>query len=397
MTITDLIEQIATGWPRYHQKVQVDRNDLVYALVVGQLPQTLQHEVAAFDTITPEGSTGAGNITAAPWIALFDRRLTTSATTGFYVVYLFSTDLSAVTLSLAFGTTQFEEQFGGPSKAFPRMRLAAARLQQMFDHMIPAHLARGAIDLAAEPRQKLHYSYQQAAILSYAPYRISALPEESQLVADLQALVKLYTEIVSDPLDVTVERLVEAVVEPVARVETIEVHDFKPRQPQKNRASGDSTGQRRRYSPQSRKVGDAGERVVMRYERERLIEIGRKDLADRVRWHGPVREFFGWDITSFDDDGKEFFIEVKSSVGKVVTCVNLTANEWEAARDAARRDRYCIYIVTNALSASPSIERLRNPASYIDGRQLSCEAIMFELRLGPCATVTQHQQSPSKA
>jgi hypothetical protein len=382
MAIRDLIQQIVAAWPAYHQKGRVDKNDPVYTLVTRLFPEALLPYVAEYESIVAEGSTGAGNITAAPWIALFDRRLTSSATTEYYVVYLFSTDMSTVTLCLAFGTTQFEKQFGGSSESFPRMRSAAVRLQEMFNHLIPAQLGRGPIDLAAGPRQRLHYAYQQAAILSHAPYSTSALPEERQLVADLQALVRLYSEIVSDPLEATVDRLVEAVVE-TARVETIQVRDFEPRQTRKVRDSSGSSSQERRYSPVSRKVGDAGERAVMRYERERLVKLGRQDLADRVRWHAQEREFVGWDITSFDDDGNECFIEVKSSVGKPVTSVALTVNEWQAACDTRQRNRYYIYLVSNALSAMPSIERLRNPASRVEERQLSCTPIVYELTLGP--------------
>jgi hypothetical protein len=210
-------------------------------------------------------------------------------------------------------------------------------------------------------------------------YRISALPEEAQLVTDLQRLVQLYTEIVSDPLEATVERLVEAVIEPAAHVETIEVRDFEPRPLKKTSESNASSKQRRRYSPESRKVGDAGERVVKLYEEGRLRKLGRHDLADRVRWHAPEREFVGWDITSFDDEGKELYIEVKSCIGKAVSCISLTANEWQAARDIERRDHYYIYIVTDALSAKPRIERMRNPASYVDGGQISCAPTVYEL------------------
>ena len=390
MAIGELIEQIAAGWPAYHEKVRVDKSDPVYELVTNQFPRELQLYATAYDTLTVQGSTGAGNITAAPWIALFDRRLTKSATTGYYIVYLFSTDMSTVTLCLAFGTTQFEEQFGGPSAAFPRMRFAAARLQEMFNHLIPAKMSRGPIELRAEPRQRLHYAYQQSAILSYPPYRIGALPEEPQLIADLQEIVQLYIAIVSDPLEVTIERLVEAVVEPAARVETIEVHDFEPRSPRKSRepnGQGNQGGQRRRYSPESRKVGDAGERVVIRHEKESLIKLGRQDLADRVRYHAQELEFVGWDITSFDEKGNEIFIEVKSSVGKTVSSVNLTVNEWEAACSLARRDRYYIYIVTNALSAKPNIERLLNPASHVDAKQLSCEAVVYRIATEPALKI----------
>lgn len=232
----------------------------------------------------------------------------------------------------------------------------------------------------------MHYAYQQSAILSYLPYRIDALPEEPQLIADLQELVQLYVTIVSDPLEATVERLVEAVVEPAARVETIEVHDFVLRPPRKNRESngpGNQGHQKRRYSPESRKVGDAGERVALTFERNHLTNLGRQDLANRVRHHAAELEFVGWDITSFDDDGNEIFIEVKSPVGKTISSVNLSVNEWEAARDKARRDRYYIYLVTNALSAAPSIERLRNPADHVDAGRLLCEAIVYELQLTP--------------
>ena len=47
-----------------------------------------------------EGSTGRRNVTAAPWIAAIDPRITRSATRGYYVVYLFSVDLAKVFLTL---------------------------------------------------------------------------------------------------------------------------------------------------------------------------------------------------------------------------------------------------------------------------------------------------------
>jgi hypothetical protein len=381
MAIRALIDQIAALWPAYHRKVTVDHGDPADELVTRRFPEILRPHVADYESIVPEGSTGKGNITAAPWVALFDRRLTTSATKEYYVVYLFSTDMSAVTLALIFGTTQFENQFGRGRKSFPWMRSAAARLQETFKHLIPSHLSREPIDLAAKPRQSLHYAYQQSAILSYPPYRVGSLPDDPRLVADLRELVGLYTQMVSDPLEPTVERLVEAVIQPAGHIEPKDVREFEPRPAKEGRGSGGSKKLKRRYSPESRKVGDAGERAVMRREKELLIGLGRQDLADHVRWHAQEGEFPGWDITSFDADGREFFIEVKSCAGKAVSSVDLTVNEWKAARDAARRDRYYIYLVTSALSAKPVIERLRNPASYVDDRQLSCEPIVYELDL----------------
>jgi hypothetical protein len=208
---------------------------------------------------------------------------------------------------------------------------------------------------------------------------VEALPGEKQLVTDLRELVALYTAIASDPMDVTVERLVEAAVEPATQLSSITVHEFQPRERKKKVQP--SMKDLRRYSPESRKVGDAGEHIVIKHERARLLKAGRPDLADRVRWHAQHLEFPGWDITSFADDGREVFIEVKSSVRKTVSSVNLTANEWDAARDPSRRDHYLIYLVTNALSSAPIIERLANPASLVDEGKITCEPIVYVVDL----------------
>lgn len=381
MPIRNLIQEISAGWPEYHNKGRVDKNDPEFDLVVNQFSQVLDHYLAAYENRLIQGSTGAGNITAAPWIAVFDQRLTTTATREYYPVYLFSVDMSSVTLALAFGTTQFTEQFGAPAEAFPRMRSAAMRLQEMFNHLIPAYLSRGPIHLGASPREKLHHAYEQSSILSFEPYLINALPEESKLRSDLTEIVQLYTEILSDPLEANVDRLVEAVVEPAPELHTIEVREFSPRSPASDDATKGPAGRRRRGTPESRKVGDAGEKVVLTYEQERLQRLGRQDLADQIRWHGPKGEFPGWDITSFDDSGEKVYIEVKSCVGRTISTVTLTVNEWHAARDPDSRDRYNIYLVFNALSDKPSIEIIRNPASIVEEFKLSCTPIVYELDL----------------
>jgi hypothetical protein len=380
MELRDLIRQIVLSWEQYQKKAKVDSSDPAYRLVVEHFPDALKPHVARFSNVRIQGSTGAGNITASPWIALFDARITASATTGYYIVYLFATDLSTVTLCLAFGTTQFAQQFG--ATAFSRMRAAATRLQEAFEHLIPPVLHRGPIDLKAKSKHKLHYSYQQSAILSYEPYRVSDLPDERHLVQDLQDLVKIYSEIASDPIEMTVDRLVEAVADKASQIEDVEIRDFVPR-PAPKSSWKTSVGNSRRYSAESRKSGDAGEEAVVHFERRRLRAIGRADLADRVRWHGPEREYCGWDITSFDDEGNEIFIEVKSSVGKHVLCINLTVNEWNAASTPNLRGRYYLYIVTNCLSSKPSIERMRDPIGFVENNQVGCTPIVYELRLTP--------------
>src|SRR5262249_14437595 len=57
-----------------------------------------------------QGSRGKGNWAVVRWIAVFDPAVTTSATRGQYVVYLFHAEKPIVYLSLNQGTTAVREE-----------------------------------------------------------------------------------------------------------------------------------------------------------------------------------------------------------------------------------------------------------------------------------------------
>ena len=66
----------------------------------------------------------------------------------------------------------------------------------------------------------------------------------------------------------------------------------------------------------NRALGKAGERVIFEYERSNLIQAGKSLLADKVRWTSEQDgDGFGYDISSFDCDGRPRFIEVKTTNG----------------------------------------------------------------------------------
>ena len=61
-------------------------------------------------------------------------------------------------------------------------------------------------------------------------------------------------------------------------------------------------------------LGLAGEEFVVQYERWRLIQRGHERLADRIEHTSRVRgDGAGYDVLSFEDDGRERFIEVKTT------------------------------------------------------------------------------------
>jgi len=66
----------------------------------------------------------------------------------------------------------------------------------------------------------------------------------------------------------------------------------------------------------NRALGRAGEDRVLVHERASLLAAGRTDLAERIRWVSHVDgDGAGYDILSFDPDGNDRLIEVKTTNG----------------------------------------------------------------------------------
>jgi Domain of unknown function (DUF3883) len=82
----------------------------------------------------------------------------------------------------------------------------------------------------------------------------------------------------------------------------------------------------------NRALGKAGEEFVLELERRRLAEVDRSDLARKVRWVAAEDgDGAGYDVLSFETNGRESLIEVKTTNGSARTPFYLTRNEREVA------------------------------------------------------------------
>lgn len=78
----------------------------------------------------------------------------------------------------------------------------------------------------------------------------------------------------------------------------------------------------------NRKLGRQGEELVLEHERIRLLSAGRKDLERKLEWTSDVHgDGAGYDIHSFELDGSERLIEVKTTNGSSLTPFFLSENE----------------------------------------------------------------------
>ncbi len=108
-----------------------------------------------------------------------------------------------------------------------------------------------------------------------------------------------------------------------------------------------------------KKLGDRGEKIVMDLEKERLTKLGRKDLANKIERVSLRSDSLGYDILSYESDGKKRYIEVKATSSKVGNAnFFYTANELLTAQ---LFNNYYIYIVYHITSNTPKVWAINNP------------------------------------
>ena len=96
----------------------------------------------------------------------------------------------------------------------------------------------------------------------------------------------------------------------------------------------------------NRVLGRAGEERVFAHERAILSDVGRPDLARRVRWVSDEDgDGAGYDIESYSPGGQTRLIEVKTTNGWERTPFHITRNELSVAED--RPTEWCLLRLWN--------------------------------------------------
>ncbi len=102
-------------------------------------------------------------------------------------------------------------------------------------------------------------------------------------------------------------------------------------------------------------IGRTGEEIVLEVERKYLLAINRKDLADKI-CHVSVEkgDGAGYDILSFFENGKEKYVEVKSTKYFYQPFFNISRNELNFLQDHG--DNAFIYQVSEVESDEPKLK-----------------------------------------
>lgn len=140
-------------------------------------------------------SYGKGNWAHTPWIAILDKRETTTTQKGTYVVTLFRSDGDGCHLKLGQGVTEIQELYGSGVAAIDELQRRADQVRAMFPNMINSDFDQSA-QLGLEKSAKLTQLYEASTIYSKY-YKKNEIPSDENLIKDISILVECCEQYVS--------------------------------------------------------------------------------------------------------------------------------------------------------------------------------------------------------
>jgi hypothetical protein len=266
-----------------------------------------------------------------------------------------------VTFGSSQGAHDFDEEISEDGvltwQSQPRQRLDTPRIQQFIDH----DDLKNSIHLFLRTSNNLSYTYfGRLGYLEHDPKREAPVHFSWQLMdwppspAVLQSLgiVPATPQDPVTPILATPDTLTET---PPPKVGT-------------GGSGGGAGGTHATHLGQdakNRKLGLAGEKLVLIYERHRLTAAGRADFAAHIVHVAVVEgDSAGYDIRSFNADGTDRHIEVKTTGGPASNAFFISPNEIEFS--AKHPDSYVLMRLSGYSDARNSANFYEKPGPISD-------------------------------
>ncbi|MCP4336862.1 MAG: DUF3578 domain-containing protein [Mycoplasma sp.] len=362
------------------KKEQKNRTDMTvndgYKLkqIIKEIVEELNLE---FNNYSYKCSIGQGRLSETPWITISNPEASTSTSTGYYIVILFDATSDSICIGLELAAEQFTKKYGPNKKTIAKIAEAASLFRGLLDddHFIKNFSVTNPV--LGYTRRAKEYA---AGLIAAKMYRKSELHLEN-IIGDINMLIRSYEllhknkvgglsvlNIINEykkNVNYSSEELIEKVQKKYFKeinYETIPFIDGKNNTNQHQVANEKSVIPIARSANKSRrdqqeKTGDHGENIVVNFEKNRLIKEGREDLAKKVE--KLTTDGTGYDVLSYNSDGKERLIEVKSTTSNRNRVTFMISNN--ELVQSKKLNNWYLYLVTNVGDIKPSIYYFYKP------------------------------------
>lgn len=305
-------------------------------------------------------SAGQGRWANVPWIAIFDKDITSTAKEGYYIVYLFSQDMTKVYLSLNQGWIYYKNTFGSNQRK-KKIKIVSEMWQMKLEsHFGQYHLKE--INLEGSDKEGLSHGYELGHICGKL-YEINSIPDNTVLEDDLKNMINLYEKLKKRMVKVEGKysfvdtnymlieekenldflskqkydkiKAIDDIVSYEGKNTILNVNDNKP----SNSFSdiSDTTNKTDKHvdyiqkAKYQQRIGLAGEYMVLNYEKNKLkaLKESNKLKSNKTVEHVSMTkgDSAGFDIKSYEENDVEIHIEVKTTEGGIDYPFYMSSNE----------------------------------------------------------------------
>ncbi|NXY99757.1 DUF3578 domain-containing protein [Streptomyces sp. BR123] len=180
MTMRDLLLEVAGT---YDQKAGTGKGVPGQQVLRGVAGRS---DLGPLGNLVVAGYGGNGSAASAPWIGLFDPEINTDPKKGLYLAFIFSTDLSSVTLTVQQGVTDLSDKIKERQAILAQLERRSARLHGS----LPPTLGQQWGQRPVLGRGKRPEAYEAASVAARR-YEVDAMPVEEQLQEDLRVATSL--------------------------------------------------------------------------------------------------------------------------------------------------------------------------------------------------------------
>jgi energy-coupling factor transporter ATP-binding protein EcfA2 len=187
MNLREIIEDVLNNYIAAKKEIFTS-NDMARKLRT-DFPEIIFNSLhISRDEFIVTGSPGQGNWATVPWVGIFNKKITSNATKGVYIVYLFASDCKTVYLTFNQGCTELKKTLGKKSAVLEMQKNAAMVIDLIQDR----GFEKGdSIDL--KDTRDLPYLYERGTIF-YKEYKINKLPNNEDLISDLSSMKEIYDD-----------------------------------------------------------------------------------------------------------------------------------------------------------------------------------------------------------
>ena len=190
--LREFIERFIRGYPIEKKKSLA--NNPFANFITNEVPKNIfEIDIIKGEEYRVQGSVGKGAWAAVPWVAIYDKNITTSAQKGEYIVYLLSVDNKILYVTFNQGCTELKNKYG-KIETIKKLKEKSSFIQEKIESR---GFSKENINLLCEGEKNEKAEMYEAGCIFSKAYNIENLPEEFELREDLKNMIDIYKEFVS--------------------------------------------------------------------------------------------------------------------------------------------------------------------------------------------------------